>query len=606
MGARLTIVSEAGVPVVYDLSPEEPATLGRHRSNTVVLRDEHASRWHAQIVHEDGHWVLREIENPRNGTKLNGQRIRQQSILQDGSEISIGDTRLRFTLTRSGKSTARALHGARTPTEPQPTSSASASGQDTSLLPDALTALFSFVARSLEDSDPRLLVRHALSLIASQTRADVTGFLSLDPEDPLPKLVLPELARVDFHLSRQLTQRVQRDGRAVWLGATAGTAGSSDSLIPFTDALCVPLSAGGAPLGALHAYRSSAAFCERDQRFCEVLAGYLANSLHVLRVRRTLEAENSRLRVHSSAGDELVGDSALMKQLRQLIGRAAPRPSTVLIRGESGVGKELVALGLHRQSTRQEGPLVVVNCAAIASTLPEAELFGHTKGAFTGADRDRAGLFQQADEGTLFLDEVGELSLECQAKLLRVIEGKGFRPVGASAEVKVDVRIIAATNRDLEREVKAGKFREDLYFRLQVIHIPVPPLREHPEDIPALVEFFLDKLAVECRRQVKLTEGALRRLQAYSWPGNVRQLRSVLESAVFMSDSAVLDVGDLRLPVEALGQQLPPLNLEQLEAWAIRQALQQTEGNITQAAKLLGIVRDTLASKMKKYGVSRE
>jgi DNA-binding NtrC family response regulator len=173
------------------------------------------------------------------------------------------------------------------------------------------------------------------------------------------------------------------------------------------------------------------------------------------------------------------------------------------------------------------------------------------------------------------------------------------------AEVKVDVRIIAATNRNLEHEVKAGKFREDLYFRLQVIPIPVPPLREHAEDIPALVQFFLDKLALECRRQVKLTEAALERLQTYSWPGNVRQLRSTLESAVFMSDQNTLDVDDLRLPTEPSAIQPLPLNLEQLEAWAIKQALKQTDGNVTQAAKLLGIVRDTLSSKMKKYGISR-
>src|SRR5208283_6167364 len=200
------------------------------------------------------------------------------------------------------------------------------------------------------------------------------------------------------------------------------------------------------------------------------------------------------LRRRVRPAEELTGASAGMKKLRQVIARAAPRLSTVLIRGESGVGKELVALALHRQSPRRAGPLVVVNCAAFPTTLLEAELFGHCKGAFTGADRDRPGLFQQADEGTLFLDEIGELPADCQAKLLRVIEGKGFRPVGATSEVQVDVRIIAATNRNLDEEVRQGNFRADLCFRLQVIPIEVPPLREHAEDIPALVEFFLAKL----------------------------------------------------------------------------------------------------------------
>ena len=254
--------------------------------------------------------------------------------------------------------------------------------------------------------------------------------------------------------------------------------------------------------------------------------------------------------------------------------------------------------------------MVVLNCAAIAPTLIEAELFGYRKGAFTGADRDHPGLFQQADEGTLFLDEIGELPMDVQAKLLRIIEGKGFRPVGATAEVKVDVRIVAATHRDLAKEVRENRFREDLNFRLQVIPIRVPPLRDHAEDIPALVDFFLSRLAVECRRKVSLTDSALRRLQSYSWPGNVRQLRSVLECSVALGDRDTLDVADLRLPDEVSGgrsadaaSQPASLDLEELETWAIRQALQRTGGNITQAAKILGCVRDTLASKIKKKGI---
>jgi Nif-specific regulatory protein len=237
----------------------------------------------------------------------------------------------------------------------------------------------------------------------------------------------------------------------------------------------------------------------------------------------------------------------------------------------------------------------------------ESQLFGHVKGAFSGADRNHSGFFAQADEGTLFLDEIGELSPECQAKLLRVLEGKGFRPVGGTADLKVDVRIVAATNRDLEHEVSEGRFREDLFYRL---HIPirVPALRDHAADVPALVEHFLSRLCVEYRRPVKLTEAALRRLCEYCWPGNVRQLRSVLETAVAMSAGDNIDADDLPLgPARrkpAAG--LPTLDLGELEAEAMRQALRQTEGNKAQAAKLLGIHRDTLQLKLRKYGIEKE
>ncbi|MBV9125708.1 MAG: sigma 54-interacting transcriptional regulator, partial [Planctomycetes bacterium] len=477
----------------------------------------------------------------------------------------------------------------------------------TVLQKDELTALCSFMAAAMEEGDPRALVGRALQVVQGQTQATITGFLNLDEENPLPRLVLPESAHLDIQLSRSLTQKVQQEGRPVWLKpALQSEWKPSESLLLFTDALCVPLRAGGAPLGALHVYKAGRFFSERDLRFCEVLAGHLANSLQLQRARRTLEVENSRLRSYLPVPDQIIGDSAPLRQLRRLISLAAARPSTVLILGESGVGKELVALALHRQSPRREAPLVVVNCAAIAPSLLEAELFGYRKNAFTGADRDHPGLFQQADEGTLFMDEIGELSLDCQAKLLRVMDGKGFRPVGADAEVRVDVRIVAATHRDLEREVRTGRFREDLYFRLRVIPIPVPPLRAHAEDIPALVNYFLEKLAFESYRQVRLTEAALGRLQEYSWPGNVRQLRSVLECAVALSEKDLLDTGDLVLPTEVPANQPATLNLEELEGWAIRQALRQTGGNITQAARLLGIVRDTLSGKMKRLGIDKQ
>ena len=425
---------------------------------------------------------------------------------------------------------------------------------------------------------------------------------------------VPELASVDAPLSRRLTQQAYQTGRTVWLFPELTAAHPpTDSLQSFADAICIPLKAGGDAFAALHVYRTGRAFQERDVRFIEAVAGHLAHAVEIHRQRRTLQAENQRLRTHTPAADEIIGESNSVITLRQQIFRAAPQPYTVLVAGESGSGKELVALAIHRNGRRAAGPLVVVNCAAIAPTLLEAELFGYKKGAFSGADRDHPGLFQQADEGTLFLDEVGELSLECQAKLLRVIEGKAFRPVGGTTDIKVDVRIVAATHRDLEKDVKAGRFRQDLCYRLKVIQIRVPPLREHPEDIPELAGFFLARVSAECRRSFRLTPAAMRKLQAYSWPGNVRQLRAVLESAAVMSEQDELGadsiplggVSELVSAVQAAADLPPSLKVDELEEWAIRRALKQTGGNISAAAKVLGMSRDTLHTKIKKKNIER-
>ncbi len=472
---------------------------------------------------------------------------------------------------------------------------------------------------SLSETTPHGLVTLALTTILRQTLANVAGFLSLDAEEPLFRLVLPAQAEVDTQLSRRLTQRVQRENRAVWLGSDRSSDLDSDSLAGFRDALAVPLRLGHAtadetasePLGALHVYKSNRLFSEREVHFCEVLGGCLAGILHVLRTRRALEADNTRLRDHAAGpNDILIGDSPAMKQLRQQVSQFARLPCTVLITGESGVGKELVALSLHQHSPRRPGPLVTLNCGAIPATLAESELFGHEKGAFSGAERERLGCFLRADQGTLFLDEIGDMPMAEQVKLLRVLETKSLRHVGGDDEVKVDVRILAATNRDLKRAIHDNRFRKDLYFRLGTV-IHVPPLRDHLEDVPALVEHFLTRLAVEYRRRFTLSASALDRLQSYSWPGNVRQLRSVLETAVATTEGNIISSRSLdRLLLDeqfsAASEQLPTLNLEELEARAIRQALTQTGGNNTQAARLLGIHRDTLIAKMKKFGIERK
>jgi two-component system, NtrC family, response regulator HydG len=607
MRARLTVESGLASPRVSELEPTTRLRLGRHRDNEVLLQDKHASRFHAELLCRGGRWYVID-RSTTNGTRLDGTLVEGEAALSHNQVVSVGEIRLRFAvITGSEEPTAesRALEA------PPPSEEA----EDTKFELDEMTALFRFMNGTLGESTPDRLVRTALEAILSQTGAELAGFLSLD-DSPDLRLVLPVQASVDRHLSRRLTQQVQQQGRLVWLGSPQDRALESESLSSFSDAVCVPLRAslpGGAaeaPLGALHVYKTTRPFSQRQVRFCEVIGGSLAASLHLLRARRALEADNSRLRVHSPSGDdELVGASQAMGRLRDQVRRLADGPVTVLIFGESGVGKELVALGLHRRSHRAKGPLVTVNCAAITGTMAESELFGHVKGAFTGATRDHPGFFAQADMGTLFLDELSELSLDLQAKLLRVLETRCFRPVGARADQRADVRILAATNRDLERESREGRFRRDLFYRLTT-RVVVPPLREHPDDVPELARHFLARLNVEYRRDVQLSEPAVERLMSYTWPGNVRQLRSVLEAAVAMAgDGTVLHAGDLYLPDDraaGTADRPPSLNLEALEEWAIRHALAETDGNNTQAARLLGIHRDTLINKLKKYRIEKE
>ncbi len=647
MHARLILEAGDCVPTALDLTPAQTATIGRGRDSTLVVRSDLVSRLHAKVYHEAGQWVVRDFG--LNGVRVDGHKITGAAVLADGAVIQLADVQFRFITGVAaatptpvpGRLPAPAGSAAPAPVHRTPLGRpADAVGTkvhdfvfrqpildadpeaddgpvveldpaDPHLKVDELTALCQYMTAAVHQPDPYELISETLCTILNQTSATLAGYLSLDPADPMPKVVLPERTPVDARLSRRLTERVRRTGKLAWLAGDDPGTDPGESLHSFTDAVCLPLTTqAGEAFAAVHLYRTGRHFTDRDVRFLEVAARFLAPTLEILRTRRKLEAENSRLRSTAPVADELIGDSSSVMNLRVQISRAAPQPFTVLIHGESGSGKELVAQALHRHSQRSDGPLVVLNCAAIAPTLLEAELFGYRKGAFSGADRDHPGLFEQADEGTLFLDEVGELSLECQAKLLRVIEGKAFRPVGGTKDLKVDVRLVAATHRDLEVEARAGRFRQDLLFRLKVITLRVPPLRDHAEDTPELARFFLERLSVQCRRAFRLTPAALRKLQAYPWPGNVRQLRAVLESAAVMSEADLIDADGLPLgppePPLRAADAPPSLDVDSLETWAIRKALLQTGGNVSQAAKLLGMSRDTLHTKLKKKGIDRE
>lgn len=310
---------------------------------------------------------------------------------------------------------------------------------------------------------------------------------------------------------------------------------------------------------------------------------------------------------------EIIGSSLAMRKVVNMARIVAPTEATVLITGESGTGKELFAKAIHVNSERAKGPLITVNCAALTETLLESELFGHEKGTFTGADRQRNGRFMQANKGTIFLDEVGEIPLPMQAKILRTIQEREIQRLGSDEVLHVDVRIIAATNRNLAEEAKAGRFREDLYYRLNVMNIHIPPLRERAEDIPLLAHHFLGKYVEKNRKNLKgFTPAAMDMLTRAQWPGNVRELENVIERGVILAAGPYMSERDLptTLLVESQSgsgtQPVPDLGgktLEEIESQAILATMEQTQGNKSEAAKLLNITRTTLNNKLKKYSL---
>lgn len=330
---------------------------------------------------------------------------------------------------------------------------------------------------------------------------------------------------------------------------------------------------------------------------------------------RVLRAEAAAQQYERSVFEGMVGTSPAMKRVLDLIRKVAPTDSTVLLLGESGTGKELLANAIHRLSPRREKPFIAINCAALPEQLLESEMFGHVKGAFTGAEANKRGLFEEADGGTIFLDEVGEMALSIQAKLLRVLQNGEIRAVGGSRIHRVDVRVLAATNRDLVEAVERREFREDLYFRLNVIQIVIPPLRERLDALPSLVDHFLKRYNRKFNRSLtNIDSQAWTLLQNYDYPGNVRELESIIAHAVILSDDDTIRVEDLpdqvrygqgrRLALPHYAQDDIP-TLQEMEKRLIQTALERLNGNQSEAAKRMGISRSTLWRKMKEYGISK-
>ncbi|MBC8001825.1 MAG: sigma-54-dependent Fis family transcriptional regulator [Opitutaceae bacterium] len=374
----------------------------------------------------------------------------------------------------------------------------------------------------------------------------------------------------------------------------------------------------------------SAVDCMRNGAFDYLIKPFSSDQLEV--TLRKAESFTQLLKVNQylsheedqDTGYELIGKSAAMETLRQLIRKVARTQATVLIQGESGTGKELVARALYRQSPRADAPFIKVNCAAIPENLIESEFFGHEKGAFTGAMNKREGRFELAHGGTILLDEISEISLQVQAKLLRVLQERELERVGGNRTIKVDVRVIATTNRRLQESVDRKEFRQDLFFRLNVVPIPVPALRERREDIPELAQQFMQRFSRKHGVRVKgMSDACARALQAHSWPGNVRELQNVIERAVILcGDSGLLETEHLGIDALSSGSPAPAITvagasvasptlnggelipLEELEKRHIFTALEHTKGNRTHAAKLLGISVRTLRNKLNEYGVN--
>jgi Nif-specific regulatory protein len=384
--------------------------------------------------------------------------------------------------------------------------------------------------------------------------------------------------------------------------------------------LCVPIKVKDEILGVLSVDRifADTVTLEEDLRVLEIVATLIGQAIKIHNAYEDEKNEKEHLFLELKSKHSLpniVSVSDKMNEVIKIALKVAHSKATVLLRGESGTGKELIARAIHYEGSRSKGPFIALNCAALPETLLEAELFGYEKGAFTGAQSTKPGRFELADGGTIFLDEIGDISQTIQVKLLRVIQEQTFERLGGTKPIKVDVRIIAATNRDLEKMVKEGKFREDLYWRLNVIPIFMPPLRERKEDIPSLIEFFLRKFGREYGKDLKITEGALRILTDYDWPGNVRELENTIERIIVLGEKWVIEEDDIPSYIRdgaknslKGGYSVNSLteDIQTFEKKRIIEALEKTDFNKSKAARLLGITLRQIGYKIRKYGIDKQ
>ncbi|MBN1912017.1 MAG: sigma 54-interacting transcriptional regulator [Pirellulales bacterium] len=656
---------------VFRLVPGQTVTIGRAATNQIVIKDDRCSRNHAEIFLSEGEWILRDLES-RNGTFVGDQRVVGDWILRPTDVIRVGRSQLVFVhhLTEAFNEPSTAVIPPSDVTLDeasvlddeegsavelyQPTTITHRRGQTkyleagrvdssgeggVSRQGQAAAKLCKLAFDLAKAPDQVSMAELALAGLFESTRTD-TGALLLLPRDrnkepegvDLEVIAQGTVADQRYHrVSHFLATTVMREGEAVLARNVMNdsTLGSRDSKgeIHATSVICAPVRQGEQVLGLIHLYSTDASRIPdpEDLEFTLAVADTVAVAVTNLNRRQELaenltqmKDENTQLRKRLGVQSEIIGRSAVIQQITEEIARAASAANaTVLVRGESGVGKELVARAIHYSSPRARNVFVCLNCAALSEDLLASELFGHERGAFTGATDRKIGKFEAADRGTLMLDEIGEMSPTIQAKFLRVLEGHPFERVGGNKPVKVDVRVIAATNRDLEQDVADGLFRRDLFFRLHVVEILVPGLRKRLEDIPELANYFLREFVNETGRRIDgFSEEAMQHLLHYRWPGNVRELRNVVERAVVLCRGRLIDTGDLllsKLPTSgSTGQISPheaafrPSPLTDIERDHILATLEFTGWNKSRAAGFLGIERSTLDRKIRRYDLADE
>jgi len=621
MEPRLIAISGSLKGAVFPLTCDE-VLIGRDNSSNISVNDPSVSRRHCLIKRkrtsptgEDEQFSILDLES-YNGTFVNGVPVLEQS-LAPGDQIALGDLRFLF-LTEEAEATPSidlfADHDLIT------RSTVRLRREDAFYLcPDrvldewpsdspvvcALNTLLkiSTTVNSIRDSGDlqRRLLELILEVIPAQRGTILLansdgGFTSrcgwsrsTGPDDSV---------RVSQTISKQVLEEVVAilSNDIIENDVLAGTPSLVASGV--CSLLCVPVVAFEKPVGVIYLDTADpkARFDQGHLRLLTAIAGIsavaLENALHI----EDLKGENTRLQKEVSLNHAMIGESVRMQEVYSFVSKVAPTQSTVLVLGESGTGKELLANALHLNSPRATKPFVAINCATLTENLLESELFGHEKGAFTGAVAQKRGKLEIADGGTVFLDEVGELSPVLQAKLLRVLQSCEFERVGGTRPVKIDVRLIAATNRNLETAIKAGKFREDLYYRLDVVSIVMPPLRERREDILLLATYFVANFSKKCKRKVTgISPEARRLLYSYDWPGNVRQLQNAIERAVVMGSTEWIAPEDLPEALfesdaaDGISQPGYYEAIKEAKRHVIVRTLQKTSGNYTEAAKLLGI-----------------
>ena len=631
MRPRLLVIAGPSKDSTIPL-PSGEATLGRDPTNAVAVADASVSRKHCLLrQEEDGRFQIKDLAS-RNGTQVNGVAVKEQ-WLRHGDQIATGDSVFLF-LAEDEDQAVLASRVEFDDSQPTAETKLIHPREALYLQPDRLLRELpakSPVARNLNALLKISRIVHAirgleelqaqlLDLVFEVVPAGRGAILLAESADQEFNCLYartreagqPQLVRV----SRTIARQVMKENVAI-LGVDVAASGSLRDVESLAESevrslLCVPLTVFQRVIGCIYLDSTKVAnrFQEDHLQLMTAIAGISAVALDNARRTQWLEEENQRLTSEVRQEQSLVGEGARMKEIFQFLARVAPTESTVLIEGESGTGKELAARALHRNSHRGNKPFVAINCAAIPETLLESDLFGHERGAFTGAAVLKKGRLEVADGGVVFLDEIGELAPALQVKLLRVLQEREFERVGGTHPIKVDIRLIAATNRELTEAVRKGQFRQDLYYRLAVVRLTMPPLRERREDIPMLTRHFLQKYAKRSKVKPKpVSREAMSALVHYEWPGNVRELENAIERALVMGSSDAVLLEDL--PESLLEQESPAelhegkyhASVKELKKQLIADAVEQTHGNYVEAAGILGVHANYLHRLIRNLGL---